>query len=59
VRSARAGQGLMVAGGILTAIGLCIVLIKTLMLPGYWTPLLVGLALLLVGAIVRATSSKE
>ena len=49
----------MVAGGILTAVGLCIVLIKTLMLPGYWTPLLVGLALLLVGAIVRATSSKE
>jgi hypothetical protein len=37
-----AGRGLMTAGAIVSAIGLGIVLMKTIDLPGYWMPLIVG-----------------
>ena len=46
----------MTAGAIVTIVGLGIVLIRTLNLPGYWTPVIVGLALFTAGAIVWATS---
>ena len=49
----HSGKGLMMAGLIVTLIGLGIVLIRALQLPGYWIPLAVGLALLLVGATRR------
>ena len=49
----------MTAGAIVTIVGLGIVLIKTLRLPGYWTPVIVGVALFLAGAIVWAMSKND
>jgi len=51
-----AGRWLMVAGAIVTAVGIGIVLIKTLGLPGYWMPLIIGVGLLVAGGITWATS---
>ena len=51
-----AGQRLMTAGAIVTIVGLGIVLMKTLRLPGYWTPVIVGVGLFVAGAIVWAMS---
>ena len=51
-----AGRGLMVAGAIVTAVGIGVVLMKTLRLPGYWMPLIVGIGLLVAGGITWATS---
>ena len=42
---------LMLAGLIVTLIGLFIVVRHEMGIPSYWTPLLVGIALLLGGAI--------
>ena len=47
----------MTAGAIVTIVGLGIVVIKTLHLPGYWTPVIVGVALFTAGLIVWATSN--
>ncbi|MBI3827049.1 MAG: hypothetical protein HY294_13735 [Candidatus Rokubacteria bacterium] len=52
----RSGRGLMMAGLIVTFIGLCIVLIRLLRLPEYWVPLLVGVGLFLLGLFRRLTS---
>jgi hypothetical protein len=46
----------MVAGAILTAVGVGVVLMNALKLPGYWMPLIVGVGLLVAGAITWATS---
>lgn len=54
--SQMAGRGLMTAGAIVTIVGLAIVVMKTLDLPGYWVPVIVGIALFLAGAIVSAIS---
>jgi hypothetical protein len=54
-----AGRGLMTAGAIVTIVGLGIVAIKTLRLPGYWTPVIVGVALFAAGAIVWAMSKDD
>jgi hypothetical protein len=54
-----AGRGLMTAGAIVTMVGLAIVVIKTLRLPGYWTPVIVGLALFAAGAIVWVVSKDD
>jgi len=43
----------MMAGLIVTLIGLGIVLIRAFQVPGYWIPLVVGVALLLMGAVRR------
>jgi len=43
----------MMAGLIATLIGLGIVLIRVFQVPGYWIPLAVGVALLLVGVVRR------
>jgi hypothetical protein len=51
-----AGRGLMTAGAIVTLVGLAIVVMKTLQLPGYWVPVIVGVALFLAGALVSAIS---
>ena len=51
-----AGRGLMTAGAIVTIVGLGIVLIKTLRLPGYWVPVIVGVSLFVAGLIVWAMS---
>ena len=54
-----AGRGLMTAGAIVTIVGLGIVAIKTLRLPGYWTPVIVGIALFTAGVIVWAMSKDD
>ena len=46
----------MTAGMIVTVIGLGIILVKTVRLPGYWMPFIVGVGLLLAGFIVWVTS---
>jgi hypothetical protein len=51
-----AGRGLMTAGAIVTIVGLGIVLMKTLQLPGYWMPVIVGVSLFAAGAVVWALS---
>ena len=51
-----AGRGLMTAGAIVTIVGLGIVIMKTLHLPGYWMPVIVGVALFTAGVIVYAMS---
>ena len=51
-----AGRGLMTAGAILSVIGLGIVLMKALKLPGYWMPLIIGVGLLIAGVVTWATS---
>lgn len=53
MKCAHSGKGLMMAGLIVTLIGIGIVLVRTLQVPGYWIPLAVGVALLVVGAIRR------
>ena len=55
---ARFPRGLMLAGLILTLVGPVIVLTNALALPRYWTPLLVGLALLVTGAVWSAVCRK-
>ncbi len=49
---ANQGNALMLAGIIVILVGLGIVLIRAWGLPGYWIPLLVGVALL-VGGVLR------
>jgi hypothetical protein len=49
----HSGKGIMMAGLIVTLIGLGIVLVRAFQVPGYWIPLVVGVALLLVGAVRR------
>ena len=46
----------MTAGAIVTLVGLAIVAMKTLHLPAYWTPVLVGISLFAAGAIVWVMS---
>ncbi|MGH7356943.1 MAG: hypothetical protein ACRELS_20480 [Candidatus Rokuibacteriota bacterium] len=52
----RSGRGLMVAGAIVAIVGLGNVLVKTVEIPGYWMPFIVGIALLVAGVIIRMTS---
>jgi hypothetical protein len=52
----RSGRGLMMAGLIVTFIGLCIVLIRVLRVPEHWVPLMVGVGIFLVGLIRWLTS---
>ena len=56
---ARFPRGLMLAGLILTLVGVVIVLTNALALPRYWTPLLVGLALLATGWVWSAVCGKS
>jgi mannose/fructose/N-acetylgalactosamine-specific phosphotransferase system component IIC len=53
----RSGNGLILAGTILTVIGIAIVLLKVWHIPEYWIPLMVGLGLLLLGLVRRVTST--
>ncbi len=45
----------MLAGLIVILVGIALVVAASLQIPGYWTPVLVGAALFLVGAMRRAT----
>ena len=55
----HSGRGLMVAGAIVAIVGLGNVLVKTLEVPGYWMPFIVGIALLVAGLIIRLTSGER
>ncbi len=48
----------MMAGAIIAFIGLCIVLIRVLRVPEYWTPLMVGVGIFLLG-LIRWLISKD
>ena len=49
-----AGMRLICAGAILFLVGLTIILFKEFNIPRYWTPAVVGLALMLAGVIVHS-----
>ena len=50
---------LMLAGLIVTLVGLFIVIRHSLAIPSYWTPLLVGIGLLVAGVIWSAWQRKS
>ena len=50
---------LMVAGLVVTLVGLFIVVRHEMGIPSYWTPLLVGIGLLIAGAIYSMMSRKS
>ena len=52
-------NGLMVAGLIVTVIGLAVVLARSLQIPRDWTPVIVGTALFLIGAARRTVGSSR
>ena len=52
------GDGLMFAGLIVMLVGLAVVVMRSLALPGYWTPVVVGAGLFLIGAAPRATRDR-
>ena len=52
----RSGTGLMLAGAIVIVIGFGVALVKALNLPNYLIPLVVGIGLVVIGAIRWATS---
>ena len=51
------GRHLMTVGSIITTIGFSIVLFKVLRVPGYWVPVVIGLAIFVVG-LVRWLTAK-
>jgi ribose/xylose/arabinose/galactoside ABC-type transport system permease subunit len=53
------GNGLMFAGLIVMLIGLAVAGATALHIPGYWTPVLVGAVLFLVGALRQATQGNR
>ena len=52
------GGGLMFAGLIVMLIGLAVVLMRSLELPGHWTPVVVGAVLFVIGAARRAIRAR-
>ena len=50
---------LMLAGLIVTLIGLFIVIKHEMGIPSYWTPLLIGIGLLIAGAFWSMVSGKS
>jgi hypothetical protein len=52
-------NGLLLAGTIVTVIGLGVVLISTLGIPRHWTVVGVGLALVAAGAVRRALGPRD
>jgi hypothetical protein len=50
----RSGFGLMLAGSIVTLVGLALALMHTFAIPRHWTTVIVGIALLGAGAIRAA-----
>jgi predicted tellurium resistance membrane protein TerC len=52
-------NGLVLAGLIVTLVGFFIVIRHSLAIPSYWTPLLVGIGLLVAGVIWSAWQRKS
>ena len=55
----RSGTSLMVAGLIVVLVGLAVVASVALHLSREWTPVFVGVALFVAGAVVRATRGED
>lgn len=53
------GNGLILAGVIVTLVGLGVVLVRTLAVPREWVTVLVGLALVGAGLVRRALRSGD
>jgi hypothetical protein len=53
------GDRLIMAGAIVTLVGLGVVLIRTMAVPREWTTVLVGLALVAAGLVRRALRSGD
>ena len=53
------GNWLMFAGLIVMLVGLAVVVMRTMELPGYWTPVVVGAVLFLIGAARHAMRSRD
>ena len=53
------GNGLVFAGLIVMLVGLAVLVMRTMELPGYWTPVVVGAVLFLIGAARRAMRSRD
>ena len=51
----RSGNGLIVAGAVVSLVGLVIVLVRVLRVPEYWVPLMVGIGLLMLGFLRKLT----
>ena len=56
VSQRTAGRGLMIAGALVTIVGLGIVAMRTLDVPRHWLPVIVGLALFVAGVVAWLTS---
>jgi hypothetical protein len=54
-----AGNGLLLAGMIVTLVGLAVALTATLGIPRHWTTVGVGLALLAAGVVRRALHPRD
>jgi len=54
-----AGSGLLLAGMIVTLVGLAVALTATLGIPRHWTTVGVGLALLATGVVRRALRPRD
>ena len=52
------GNKLMFAGLIVTLIGLAVVFARSFEIPRYWTPVIVGIVLFLIGASRRALTGR-
>jgi glucose uptake protein GlcU len=48
------GMGLILAGTVVFLVGLTIILFKELDIPRYWIPAVIGLVLIVAGAIVHS-----
>jgi hypothetical protein len=49
----------MMAGIVVTFVGLCIVLIRLLKVPEYWAPLMIGLGLFVMGLVRWLTDHRS
>ncbi len=55
----RSGSGLMLAGLIVTLVGLAVALTHTFEMPRHWTTVAVGVALLVAGAVRAALGGRR
>ncbi len=55
----RSGAGLMLAGAIVIVIGFGVALVKAWNLPSYWIPVVVGIGLVVIGAVRWMTSKGD
>jgi xanthine/uracil permease len=58
MRTDGIAAGLMLAGVLVTLIGLAVVAVRIFELPRYWTPVAVGTALLIAGAALRSIQGR-